>query len=38
MGIGLLMPRIHDPISMEIDSGFKTNIILGVKPLLGGLQ
>ena len=35
----ILMPRIHDPIFMEIDSGLKKIIFYkGLTPLLGGLQ
>ena len=35
----ILMPRIHDPMFMEIDSGLKKNYnIRGLRPLLGDLQ
>ena len=34
----ILMPRIHDSIFMEIDSGLKKLQYWGVNPLLGSLQ
>ena len=32
----IVMPRIHDVIFMEIDSGLKEIIIFGVKPPIRG--